>query len=167
MSRGTKFALGIISGILIAVGCLFVFVRYHDGPLEIISGGPFKSGELTSNPEDWSALSNKMTVELQTMVPPRSRTMWLIVEDGRMFVVSRYMNTSIGKIWKQWPRTLDQDNAAIIRAEGKLYHLQLERILRGEIVARVLENFNRKYRTDIAPDEIDSGNAWLFELVDR
>ena len=113
MSRGTTLALIIISGILIAVTSLFILVRYSDGPLEIISGGPFKTGEATATPDDWTFLADHMTVELQTMVPPRSRTMWLVVENGRMFVISSYMNTSVGRIWKQWPRTLDQDLSLI------------------------------------------------------
>lgn len=167
MSRGLKWFLSVISAILLTVVVLLVLVRSHDGPMEILSGGPFESGELVTDISDWSFIDKFMTIEMQTMRPPRSRTMWVVVHDNRMFVISSYMNTGIGRVWKRWPRQLDEDNRAIIRADGKLYELQLVRITEGDFIGHVLDGFNQKYRTPFTTEMIDNGSSWLFELRER
>jgi len=167
MSRGLAWFTGFIVLIIVAVGALLVFVRSADGPMEIISGGPFKSGELVTNVSDWSFLEDKMTVELQTMLPPRSRTMWLAVHENRPIVLSSFMNTAIGKMWKQWPRRVEEDSRAIIRSDGKLYHFTLVRLDVDEDTAAIMEKFNEKYGTPYTVDEISEGNSWLFELQPR
>lgn len=165
MSRGLTWFIGILVVIIVAVSSLFLVVRSSDGPMEIISGGPFTSGETTAAVSDWSFLQSKMTIELQTMLPPRSRTMWLAVHDNRLYVVSRYMNTLVGKIWKQWPHSIAQDNRAIVRADGKLYPLLLERQTDSSALLGVMEVFNTKYNTNLTAESVDKGNAWVFELV--
>lgn len=167
MSRGLKWFTTIILAIVVAIGVLLFMVRSNDGPMEIISGGPFQSGEPTTGTSDWRFLDEHMTVELQTMIPPRSRTMWLVVVDNRPFVLSNFMNSRVGKLWKKWPRTLEKDNRAIVRAQGKLYELKLVRTTEGEIIGQAMEHFNAKYRTNYTADNVTSGNVWLFELTAR
>ena len=102
MKRILKW-FGIIVGVLaLAIGLLLFSMRFHDGPLEILSGGPFKTGELATVPADWSFLTDRSTLEFQTMDPAQSRTVWLAVLERRLFLVSGYMNTGYGAIWKQW-----------------------------------------------------------------
>lgn len=167
MSRGLKWFTGITVTVFVAIGTLLYLVRFNDGPMEIISGGPFISGELVTDVDDWSFLSGRATIELQTMLPPRSRTMWLVVYDNRLFVLSSYMNTMVGKVWKKWPRTIEKNNLAVVRADNRLYRLQLIRHHDGEFVEPVLELFNEKYHTSQTADDIEAGNAWLFELTTR
>lgn len=167
MSRGLKWFTGITVTVFVAIGTLFYLVRFNDGPMEIISGGPFIRGELVTDVDDWSFLSGRATIELQTMLPPRSRTMWLVVYDNRLFVLSSYMNTMVGKVWKKWPRTIEKNNLAVVRADDKLYQLQLIRRHEGKFVEPVLELFNEKYHTTQKAEDIELGNAWLFELTAR
>lgn len=167
MSRGLKWFLGFITTVFIAVGAVLFLVRSHDGPMEILAGGPFQTGELVTAPDDWSFLTDHATIEMQTMAPPRSRTMWLAVYDNRLFIVSAYMNSRIGKVWKQWPHQVKDNNLAVVRADGKLYELKLTRHTEGEFISGVSELFNEKYGSNLSPDSIDSGNAWLFELTAR
>lgn len=167
MSRGLQWFVGLVTAIFIVVGVLLFLVRSHDGPMEILSGGPLKTGELVSGVTDWEFIDQFKTIELQTMQPPRSRTMWLVVHDNRMFVLSSYMNTHFGKLWKQWPRRVAEDNRALVRADGKLYELQLVRHLKGEFIQPVLDRFNEKYHRQYSPQELEKGNAWLFELTAR
>jgi hypothetical protein len=167
MLRGLKWFLGFIITVFIAVGAVLFLVRSHDGPMEILSGGPFQTGKRVTVPDDWSFLTGHTTLEMQTMAPPRSRTMWLAVYDNRLFVISGYMNSRVGKIWKQWPHQITENNLAIVRTNERLYELQLIRHHEGEFIKVVLELFNQKYGQSLSTDSIDSGNAWLFELTRR
>jgi len=167
MSRGLQWFIGLVLAIFVAIAILFYLIRFHDGPLEILSGGPFQSGELVESVEDWSFLSDELTIELQTMLPPRSRTMWLVVSDNRIFVISSYMNTKFGKVWKQWPHRVAEDSQAIVRVDSKLYEMRLIRHKQGDFVPQVLAKFGQKYGNKIDQTMVDSGSAWLFELVAR
>ena len=167
MSKVLQWFIGLIAVLVIGIGSLLFMLRSHDGPMEIISGGPFKTGELVTGVTDWSFLKDRTTIELQTMRPPRSRVMWLVVHQNRPYVLSSYMNTVVGRVWKRWPRRVEKDNRAIIRADGKLYALQLTRILESEQIAPVLESFNHKYDIRLTPEVIRTGSTWLFELTPR
>ena len=167
MSRGLIGFSTIIAAIFVAVGILFYVARSHDGPMEIISGGPFLSGELATDVNDWSFLDELMTIELQTMNPMKSRTMWIVVVDNRLFVISSYMKSRIGRIWKKWPHVVDENPEAVVRANGRLYELHLTRVSKDAIIPTVLERFNAKYRRKYTQDEVESGNSWLFELTPR
>lgn len=167
MSRGPKWFLGFTITVFIAVGAVLFLVRSHDGPMKILPGGPFQTGERVTAPDDWSFLTDHATLEMQTMAPPRSRTMWLAVYNNRLFVISGYMNSRVGKIWKQWPHQITENNLAIVRTNERLYELQLIRRHEGAFIEGVLELFNQKYGQSLSTDSIDSGNAWLFELTRR
>jgi hypothetical protein len=141
MKRILKWA-GIVLAVLTLTIVLFlVSARFHDGPLAIVAGGPFKTGELTPAPADWSFLTDRSTLEFQTMVPAQSRTVWLAVHEQRLFLVSGYMTTGYGAIWKQWPHYLENDDRIILRIDGKLYEQRLQRIMTGTEVIPVLTEF--------------------------
>lgn len=162
--------LGILALVVAcALGAFFVSMRFHDGPLEIISGGPFRSGELTPRPTSWEFIKERQEIEFQTLAPETSRTVWLGVVDTRLFLVSGYMNTGYGGLWKQWPHYLEGDDRVILRIDGKLYEQRLERVMGGEIVAPVLSEFGRKYGFGAVADDspITSGDTWMFEVVER
>ena len=169
MKRFLKW-FGIIVGVLVLAIALLLFgMRFHDGPLEILSGGPFKTGELATAPADWSFLTERSTLEFQTMDPAQSRTVWLAVHDRRLFLVSGYMTTGYGAIWKQWPHYIENDDRIILRIDGKLYQQRLQRILSGADVVPVLSEFSRKYGAgDAASDAaVSSGYTWMHEVVSR
>ena len=110
------------------------------GPFEIVSAGAFRSGELHVGPEpDWSFLRDRQTVEFQLLDPARSRTTWILMHDGRIFIVSGYMNTWYGKLWKHWPAQAEADGRAILRVDGRLYERRMVRILEGQDVLRTAE----------------------------
>ena len=169
MKRILKW-FGIIVGVLaLAIGLLLFSMRFHDGPLEILSGGPFKTGELATVPADWSFLTDRSTLEFQTMDPAQSRTVWLAVHERRLFLVSGYMNTGYGAIWKQWPHYLENDDRITLRIDGRLYEQRLQRIMSGVEVIPVLSEFGRKYGAGgLASDaSVSSGSTWMYEVVSR
>jgi hypothetical protein len=172
--KALKWILGIVGGFvaLVALVILGVFVaaRFHDGPLALVSGGPFTSGELQTGPEpDWGFLKDYDTVEFQLLDPVRSRTTWVMVHDNRVFIPSGYMNSLVGKLWKHWPKEAERDGRAILRVDGKLYERQLIRLRDGPVLVPVLAELSRKYTggAPVSPDAVTSGDLWIFELVPR
>lgn len=174
-----KKILRILGGsalVVVVVGVgIVVVARFHDGPLggglAIVAGGAFSSGvlEIGSEEPDWTFLRDYETVEFQLLDPERSRTTWIMEHDGRIYIVSGYMNTPWGKLWKRWPKEAEEDGRAVLRVDDRLYQRQLVRIRSGEVVAPVLAELGRKYvgGAAISPDEVTSGNLWLFELTPR
>ena len=166
---------GLIVVVGLVIGGIFTSARLNDGPLEgrfeIVSAGPFKSGEMQSGEvePDWSFLKELSTVQFQLLNPARSRTTFIMESEGRIFIPSGYMNTPVGKIWKHWPMDAEKDGRAILRVEGKLYERKMVRIEEGEIVEAVLAEISRKYARGfpVSRDQVDSGNLWLFELQPR
>jgi hypothetical protein len=159
----------LATGILLVVGTLVV-ARLHDGPLGIVAGGAFESGEgHTGAAPDWSFLRDYATVEFQLLDPPRSRTAWIMEHDNRIFIVSGYMNTWYGKLWKHWPAEAEADGRIILRVDGTLYPLRMERVMEGNHVRPVLDEVSRKYLggAEVPLREVTSENMWMFELVPR
>ncbi len=164
---------GISLGTLVLlIGLFLISMRFSDGPVEIFSGGPFTSGELSAAPDDWSFLTERGTIEFQTMDPTTSRTVWLAVHQGRLFLVSGYMNTGYGGIWKQWPHYLANDDNVILRIDGNLYEQRLERIMAGPEVIPVLTELGRKYFPGsggglASAAAVTNGDTWMYEVVNR
>ena len=166
---------GLIALIVLTVGGIFTAARFSDGPiegrLEIVSAGPFTSGELQSGIEEpnWDFLKEYFTVEFQLLNPSRSRTTFVMEVDGRIYIPSGYMNSTVGKIWKHWPMEAEKDGRAILRVDGKLYERTIVRINEGEILDDVLAELSRKYAGGfpVSKKDVDSGNLWIFELEPR
>ena len=166
---------GLIAIIVLTVGGIFTVARFSDGPmegrLEIVSAGPFTSGELQSGIEEpnWDFLKEYFTVEFQLLNPSRSRTTFVMEVDGRIFIPSGYMNSTVGKIWKHWPMEAEKDGRAILRVDGKLYERTMVRINEGEILDDVLAELSRKYAGGfpVSKKDVDSGSLWIFELEPR
>jgi hypothetical protein len=143
-------------------------MRFHDGPLEIIAGGPFKTGELVQGPEpDWSFIKDRPTIEFQLFDPETSRTLWVVVDNNKLYLMSGYMKTGFGKIWKQWPHYAERDNRALLRVDGKIYERKLVRLSGDSLSTGIAGEFNRKYNRVLTKEDIDSNSAWLYELAPK
>jgi hypothetical protein len=101
------------------------------------------------------------------MEPATSRVIWLAVVGNRLFVISGYMKTGYGKIWKQWPRYVEQDNRALLRVDGKIYKRSLIRLTGEQFSEKIASEFSRKYGAELKREDISSGSAWLFEMAPR
>jgi hypothetical protein len=150
--------------LLVAVVIVFLLVffaaRFADGPLGPIPGGPLRSGERVQEPvADWSFAKDVPEIDLQLASENRSRTVWILVRDGKA-----YVPCSLGyPPGKRWYRSALTDGRATLRIEGRLYPVTLTKRddptlaepLRGEVA--------RKYgRTP--PGE---GEVWIFEVSSR
>ena len=163
----------VVVGVLILIpvvvfGTLAVSARASDGPSAVFSGGPLVAGELVTGPEpDWSFARDVGTIELQLLDPPRSRLIWIAEHEGKIYVVSGYMSSFLGRLWKKWPAQAEQDGRAILRIDGKRYERTLVRLKTEPVVAGVTAEFSRKYGAGMTPASIESENTWLFELAPR
>lgn len=163
-----RVLVGIIVVLAILVGGVAIAARFSDGPMGMVAGGPFTSGEPYTGAEpDWQFLKDRQTVEWQLLDPARSRTTWILVEDGRIFIPCGYMDSWLGRLWKQWPVEAERDGRAVLRVDGTLYPRQLVRIKDGPLVAPLVAEIARKYGVPATPQMVASNALWLFEMTPR
>ncbi len=162
---------GALIAVLFAFGGLLVLARLSDGPLAIIAGGAFTTGQtVTEHVADWSFVHDIQEVEFQLLDPARSRTTWIIEYEGKAYIPSGYMTTWWGKLWKKWPFEAERDGRILLRIDGKIYERQLVRIDSGPLLAPLTAELGRKYaggENAIPVDAVTSGYLWLFELAPR
>ncbi len=167
-----RWLLLILIAMAIGVAGFFLSMRFADGPMGIVSGGAFSTGIAASAPTDWAFLEGRDVIEFQTLVPETSRTVWLVVYNTQLYLVSGYMNTDFGKVWKQWPHYIEKDNRIVLRIDGKLYQQQLKRLMTGDIIAPVMLKFSEKYQLSGGSGEdiaamIARGDTWLYQVSHR
>ncbi len=162
--------LGLLGSLILLMLVVLIGARFADGPLGIIAGGPFTSGELVSGPEpDWSSVRSIREVEFQLLDPDRSRTTWILQHEGKIYIPCGYMRTRWGQIWKQWPLEALKDGRAILRIGDQLYERELVRIENGPLLEALTTKLSRKYLGEarVGPADVTSGSLWLFELAPR
>lgn len=163
-----KVLLGLVVFVLVAVGVTLTAARFADGPWAIVSGGPFTSGTPAGTP-DAQAFTDRQEVEFQLVESGTSRTTWIMQANGRLFIPSGYMNTTVGKIWKHWPHDAEEDGRIILRVDDKLYHMTMQRIMDDPDLDTVLSEIQRKYGAglggEVPREQVSSGNLWIFELL--
>lgn len=161
----------LVIGVLVlipvfALAALAVSTRLSDGPSVIFAGGPLVAGEMVTGPEpDWSFVRDIRVFELQLLNPPRSRTLWIVEHEGKLYLNSNYMGGLRERLWKRWPAQAERDGRAIMRIEGKRYERTLVRIKTGPIVEGVTAEFTRKYGVEMTPAEVEAEELWLFEMA--
>ena len=164
-----RIAGGIVLALVVAIAGTLVGARFADGPWAMIAGGPFTSGEVYAGPEpDWSFVKDIGEIELQTVEPARSRTTWVVFHDGRAFIPCGYMNSTLGRIWKQWPIEAERDGRALVRIDGTIYDRYLVRVTETETLLPIVAELLRKYAGQGATDltGVPEG-LWVFELAPR
>lgn len=163
-------ALGIMLLIpAVALGTLRYENRHADGPSILFPGGELVSGELYAGPEpDWGFIDQVATVELQLDESLSSRLIWIIQDEGKIYIASGYMSTVLGRLWKHWAVQADEgDGRAVVRVNGTRYQRQLVRIQQGPVLDGVAAAMAAKYRVPASRQDIEAGNTWIFELAPR
>ncbi len=160
---------GIGLAVLVVIAGTLIGARFADGPWAIVAGGAFTSGEAYLGTEpDWSFVRDIQEIELQTVEPARSRTTWVVYHDGRAFIPCGYMDSTWGRIWKQWPIEAERDGRAIVRVDGTLYDRYLVRVRDNGTLMPVVAELLRKYAGQDASGmtSVPEG-LWVFELAPR
>ena len=169
-------------GLTLATALFLFGMRFANGPYAIIAGGEFTSGERYRGAEpDWSFVKDRSEVEFQLLDPARSRTTWIVEHEGRIYIPCGYMNTTWGRLWKQWPIEAEKDGRAVLRIDGVLYDRQLARIKDGDQLPFLLSELGRKYSqgsATLSPEQQEQALAaglqqiadeslWIFEMAPR
>lgn len=149
------------------IAAVLLYANGHDGPIEIIAGGEFQTGEVVEAEPDWSEFKDHETAELQLLTPPQSRLLWIAVFDNKPYILSSFMNTGYGKVWKHWPLQAEEDPRALLRIEGKIYARELVRLDEAEVPDGVIDEFNHKYGLGLDREGITNGSTWVYFLAPR
>jgi hypothetical protein len=148
-----------------------------DGPSILFPGGKLVSGELHTGAEpDWSFTDDVPTIELQLVNPLSSRTIFVMESEGKVYIPSGYMRSTLGKIWKDWAFQADEgDGLAVARINGVRYERQLIRIKEGPALDGIVAKMAIKYGGGNASPEaikegreaVEAGDVWIFEMAPR
>lgn len=163
----------------VSIGTLRIQRSSDDGATVVFPGGEMVAGELHMGPEpDWSFTDDIFTIELQLNDPMATRRIFILESEGKIYVVSGYMKSFLGKIWKEWAFDADEGNdEGVLRVNNVRYPRKLVRIKEGEILNGVSAKLLAKYggMTTPIPAEaiaaaranIEDGIDWIFELSPR
>jgi hypothetical protein len=178
--RFLRWAGVVLAVLILGFAAIGTLARFSDGPIgplpiALFPGGPLRAGDLVTGPEpDWSFARDIMLMEFQLVNSTRSRNIWLLVHEGKLYVASGYMDSWWGRLWKQWPNEAMQDGRAVIRIAGKRYEREARRIVEPTLFWSLIREARRKYGpgdeeeplpSDLPP--VESSGAWLFELAPR
>jgi hypothetical protein len=159
--RGLGIAVLVLVGLLCVVAA---GARCADGPVGVLAGGPLRSGEWAAEPvADWSFAAEIPTIELQLLEPARSRTVWIVVHEGRAYVPCGFLDVPL---WKQWPHEALADGRAVLRIEGRRHPVQAVRVEDPEEYAAVARVAAAKY--GFASEGTPSRDqVWIFRMDPR
>ena len=163
----------------VAIGTLRIQRSSADGATVVFPGGEMVTGELHTGPEpDWSFTDDISTIELQLNDPMATRRIFILESEGKIYVISGYMKSFLGKLWKEWAFDADAGNdEGVLRVNNVRYPRQLVRVKEGDVLNGVSAKLLEKYSGVPTPvpaaaiaaarADIESGNSWVFELVPR
>ena len=103
----------------------------------------------------------------QLVNPPQSRRIWTAELNGKLYVWSSYMDTTVGRLWRRWPVQAERDGRAILRIDGKRYERQLVRIKSGDILDDISDAISSKYNSRTTRTTVEAGDDWVFEAAPR
>ena len=176
-----KIVLQVLGILLLIPAVTMATLRYDnrnaDGPSILFPGGELVSGALYTVPEpDWRFTDDIFTIELQLNDPLSSRLIFILESEGKLYVVSGYMGTTLGRLWKHWAVQADEgDGMAVLRIGDTRYERQMVRIKEGPVLNGVSAKLVAKYGGGNATSAaiantrqtIEAGNTWAFELAPR
>tara|TARA_R110001592_G_scaffold159092_1_gene390328 strand:+ start:18 stop:572 length:555 start_codon:yes stop_codon:yes gene_type:complete len=178
-----KIALQLLGFIVlisaVAIGTLRIQRSSADGATVVFPGGEMVAGELHMGPEpDWSFTDDIFTIELQLNNPMATRRIFILESEGKIYVVSGYMQSFLGRIWKEWAFSADAGNdEGVLRVNNVRYPRKLVRVKEGDVLNGISAKLLAKYSgvpTPVSAEaiataraDIESGNSWVFELAPR
>lgn len=155
---------GLGAAALVAVACLVaVAARFSDGPIGPFPGGPLVAGELVRDPApDWSFARDTGSIELEVNPEsPRSRTVWLAVVGGVLYVPCGFPET------KTWPHQALRDGRVVLRIDGRRYERQAVRETDSELLRRLGAEVARKYGVGDEEAAVAGEDVWFFRIDPR
>ena len=153
----------VVAALVVVIALVFVGARFADGPLALIPGGALRSGELVEDPDvDWTFATDLPEIELQLVDPVRSRTVWLVVHDGQLYVPCSLDFPP----FKTWHTEAVEDGRSVLRVEGKRYERRLERVTDEALMRELAGLLAKKYDLQ-AGGRFDPTRLWIFHVTPR
>lgn len=178
-----KIALQVVGFIVligaVSISTLRVQRSSADGATVVFPGGEMIAGELHTGPEpDWSFTDSIQTIELQLNDPMATRRIFILESEGKIYVVSGYMKSLLGRVWKEWAFDADAGNdEGVLRVNNVRYPRKLIRVAEGDVLDGVAAKLLAKYSGVPTPvpaaaiaaarASIEAGDSWIFELAPR
>ena len=156
-----RWIVRILLAAFILAGTAFVAARYHDGPLGPLPGGPLASGPLvTRGVADWSFAKDVEEIELQLDSQAKSRTVWVLVNDGKAYVPA----STAYPPGKTWHLEALKDGRATLRIAGKRYPVTLAKVEDPAVLDALRAVAEKKY-----PSAPPGGreSVWAFSVTAR
>lgn len=151
----------VLLGIAGLIASLFLAARFMDGPIGALPGGPLRAGVLASEAvKDWSFANASETIEMELLSDGRSRTVWIVVREGRAFIPCA-LGAPPGKTWHLSAQT---DGRSMLRIAGKRYPVTLTRVTDSRLQAALASAIADKYPS---PPTGADGESWYFGLASR
>lgn len=151
----------LLLGLAGLAGVTALAARVMDGPIGPFPGGPLVAGDLVSGPyPDWSFAAEIPSIEIEVnAADPRSRTVWLLVDQGELFVPAGLASR------KTWPSQAVADGRVVVRIAGKRYERQASRVTDPVRLDALRSALGRKY--GVTPSQGGSDDTWFFRLAPR
>jgi hypothetical protein len=141
--------IGALLGLLLALvaGGAFLLAR-ADGPVFVLAGGPFRSGEVVELAAlDWEKLDALNELEMEIVGAASSRILWFSVHDGQAYVACDL--DCVGGRLTRWPQQIERDDRVVIRIDGRRAEARLRHVSHGTPEYRdVRAGRDRKYSGD-------------------
>jgi hypothetical protein len=113
--------------IVVCVLAFATFLRFADGPVLVLPGGPLRSGEpVAFESVDWGELDRFRELELEVQHTGTSRLLWFSVYEGRPYFSCGF--ACDGGWPKRWPYHVDRDGRVVLRLDGQRIEARLERV---------------------------------------
>jgi hypothetical protein len=155
-------AIGLVL-LIVAIALVFVGARFADGPLGMIPGGELRSGELVAESQvDWTFATDEPTLELQLVNPVRSRTVWIVVHQGQLYIPCSLSFPP----FKTWHREALDDGRSVLRLGDRRYERQLVRVTDEALIAELAPLAAKKYELG-GGGPVDPSRGWFFHVVPR
>ena len=119
-----------------------------------------ESGPLvTERVQDWGFAAKLDTIEMQLLSDGRSRTVWILVDQGRAFIPCA-IGAPPGKTWHL---KAQEDGRSVVRIDGKRYPVTLARVNDPGMQDTIASVVADKY-----PSPPDTGEgSWYFRVESR
>ncbi|MGH0037652.1 MAG: hypothetical protein ACQGVK_21695 [Myxococcota bacterium] len=160
--RAIGLALVVVAA---ALGIIAFAARFADGPVGPFPGGSLEAGAWLdeATEPDGSELAAVESIEFQLLEPPRSRTTWILVHDGALYIpcgIPRF------RVWKRWPHEALADGRAVIRVGDRKLRRLAVREEDPEIIRALVAKLEQKYGVDVG-DGPPGDSVWYFRLDPR
>jgi hypothetical protein len=178
--------VGFAGLMVVAIVGLLIAQRVSDGPMSIVQGGPFKTGELVEEEiRDWSFAVGKQT-EFELVGFGTAREAGFVLHEG-----VAYMTCDLGFMWrrldpgvmktilnviyifKHWHTDAVQDGRVLLRVDGeKIYRTQFVKVedpvLIGELKSALEIVAAEYFGGDMGPRPVEPPNdIWFFRMDPR